>query len=283
MADIEDVRRYWNAHPLLSHELDEPGTPAFFAALDAIKRSDSERYALDYWAFDKYAGKRVLDVGCGPGWLTAQYANGGAIVEAVDLTPRAVEITRAHLALLGLKATVQAGNAEALPFADASFDLVISSGVLHHTPDTFKAFAECRRVLKPGGTAKITLYRKGIAHNRATFFLTRLLMRLAGMKHPGADLAREARDVDDFIRQYDGAGNPIGIAKSNAEWAAMLQRAGFDVERAEVHFFPRRFLPFARFVPDPVHRLLDRFLGTMVYFDLTAAATPSGPARRSPS
>ncbi len=269
MADIEDVRRYWNAHPLLSHELGEPGTPAFFAALDRIKRGDSERYALPYWAFDKFPGKRVLDVGCGPGWLTVQYAKGGAIVDAVDLTPRAVEITRAHLASCGLTANVRTANAEALPFADGSFDLVISSGVLHHTPDTFKAFRECRRVLKPGGIAKITLYRKGIAHNRFTFMFTRRLMRLAGMKHPGADPARDARDVDDFIRQYDGTGNPIGIAKSNADWAAMLERAGFEVESAEVHFFPRRFLPFARFVPDAVHRLLDALTGTMVYFDLT--------------
>ena len=268
MADIEDVRKYWDAHPLLSHELGNPGTPEFFRALHRIKLADSERFALHYWAFDSACGKHVLDVGCGPGWLTVQYAAAGAHVTAIDLTPRAVELTKANLAWSGLRANVQTANAEALPFPDESFDLVVSSGVLHHTPDTRNAFAQCFRVLKRGGMAKITLYRKGIAHRKSLFAVTRAIMQLAHIKHPGADLAREASGVDDFIRQYDGAGNPVGIAMTNAEWAAMLARTGFRVKSAEVHFFPRRFLPFARLVPGFVHYWLDRGLGTMVYFTL---------------
>ncbi|HLF59410.1 MAG TPA: methyltransferase domain-containing protein [Alphaproteobacteria bacterium] len=270
MADIDDVRRYWDRFPLLSHEIGEIGTPAFFETLDRIKRMDSERFALPFWEFEKFRGKRVLDDGCGPGWFTVQYAAAGALVEALDLAPRAVQITRDHLAYRGLSADVRVANAEELPFPDKSFDLVFSSGVLHHTPNTFKAFTECRRVLKPGGRAKITLYRKGFAHGKLAFVVTRFLMRLGRIRHPGADLARDARDVDDFIRQYDGAGNPIGIAMSDSEWAAMLEKAGFRVGHFEVHFFPRRFLPFARFVPSTLHRLLDALVGTMVYFDLSA-------------
>ena len=268
MPQITDVRDYWNKHPLFSHELAEVGSASFFAQLDQIKTEDVERFALRYWQFDQYQGKRVLDVGCGPGWITVQYAKHSALVDSVDLTPRAVELTKAHLAYRGLNARVQVGNAEELPFADATFDLVVSSGVLHHTPDTQKAFAECVRVLKPGGDAKITLYRKGLLHSPAVFGATRFAMRTLGVKHPGADLSRDAKDVDDFIRQYDGADNPIGIAYTDHEWRRYLERAGFKYLRHEVHFFPRRFVPASALIPGFVHKLLDSKLGTMVYFDL---------------
>ncbi len=269
MPNIEDVRQYWNRHPLLSHELDSPGSTTFFEALDKAKREDSDRFAIPYWEFEKWRGRRVLDIGCGPGWVAVQYARGGAVVDAVDLTPRAVEIAIANARLAGVEPRIQVGNAEALPFERDCFDLVVSSGVLHHTPDTMQAFRESFRVLKPGGSAKITLYRKGILHHPWMFPLTRLAMRLTGLRHPGADLASASDSVDDFIRQYDGAANPVGIGRTDAGWAQMLRQVGYNVTRAEVHYFPKRFLPFARLVPVFLHRWLDRKAGTMVYFTLS--------------
>ncbi|WP_052473412.1 class I SAM-dependent methyltransferase [Paramagnetospirillum magnetotacticum] len=265
---VGDVREYWNRNPLLSHELASPGSPAFFASLDTAKREDSDRFAMDYWEFGQWAGQRVLDIGCGPGWLTVQYARGGAQVDSVDLTPRAVELAQAHLALHGQSATVREGNAEELPFPDDQFDLVAASGVLHHTPDTQATFREAFRVTKPGGQGKITLYRKGILHHPAVFAMTRIAMRLFGVKHPGADLGKNSSDVDDFIRRYDGDGNPVGIGKTDADWAADLAAAGWVVQGHEVHFFPRRFLPCARLIPVWLHEFLDTRLGTMVYFRL---------------
>jgi len=71
---------------------------------------------------------------------------------------RGVELTREHLALEGLHADVRIADAENLPFAAASFDIVYSYGVLHHSPDTVAAIREVRRVLRAGGTALIMIY-----------------------------------------------------------------------------------------------------------------------------
>jgi SAM-dependent methyltransferase len=268
MEEIADVRQYWNEHPLLSHELNDVGSSEFFDELDRIKREDSDVYALPYWGFKDSRDRKVLDIGCGPGWVSVQYALAGAIVNSVDLTPRAIEITNLHCKYRQTSVTAQVGNAEDLPFDDEQFDLVVASGVLHHTPDTQAAFAEAFRVTMPGGQGRITLYRKGVLHSRLMFPLTKLFMRLSAVRHPGGSLTRGGDDVDEFIRSYDGAENPVGIGKSDDEWAADLERVGWLVEGREIHFFPRRFLPFNKWVPNWVHKFLDQYLGTMIYFRL---------------
>ena len=269
MPTIDDVRSYWNRNPLFSHEIDDVGSPAYFDRIDLVKREDVERFAMSYWDFAAYRGRRVLDVGCGPGWLTVQYAKHGANVHSVDLAEKATELTRAHLLHHGLDGVVEVASAENLHLPDASFDLVVASGVLHHTPDVEASFRQCLRVLRPGGIAKITLYRKGILHRPMVFAATRMAMQILGVRHPGADLAQTGDAVEDFVCQYDGAENPIGIAKSDDDWQAMLEICGFAVSSREIHFFPRRFVPAGRWIPSALHRLLDTRLGTMAYFDLT--------------
>ena len=84
----------------------------------------------------------------------------GARATGVDLTDEGVSLTRERLALEGIadRAEVGRADAEALPFADASFDIVYSWGVLHHTPDTERAFREARRVLTLGGQFRGMIY-----------------------------------------------------------------------------------------------------------------------------
>jgi SAM-dependent methyltransferase len=94
---------------------------------------------------DAQAGDRILDLGCGNGQLTARLAATGARVTGVDLSPEMVAAARA----LGLEAEV--ANAEALPFADGSFDAVFSNAALHWVRDHDAMQAEVYRVLKPGG------------------------------------------------------------------------------------------------------------------------------------
>jgi hypothetical protein len=80
-------------------------------------------------------------------------------------------------------------------------------------------------------------------------------------------------NIADFVRQYDGARNPVGIGKTDAKWAEMLAQVGYRVLDLEVHYFRCRFLTFGRFVPAFVHRLLGRCAGTVVCFNLATPPT----------
>ena len=116
---------------------------------------------------DAIRGKRVLEIGCGAGGHSALFASRGAHMTSVDITPERVISTKHKLDLLAddaPAASVLQTDAENLPFADASFDIVYSNGVLHHTRDTERAVAEALRVLKPGGRAVILLYCKSSWH-----------------------------------------------------------------------------------------------------------------------
>jgi SAM-dependent methyltransferase len=129
--------------------------------LDAQARA---RYDLEpcIWDFARFAqgrGRDVLEVGVGMGADHLEWAKAAPrSLAGVDLTPRAIEFTRARLALCGLHSRLFVADAESLPFADASFDLVYSWGVLHHTPETARAIEQVRRVLRPGGTARVMIY-----------------------------------------------------------------------------------------------------------------------------
>ncbi len=109
-------------------------------------------------------GKSVLEIGCGVGTSSVLFALDGAQVTASDLTNEAVGITKTKFELLGLPGNVVQADAENLPFPDNSFDVVFSSGVLHHTPNTQKTIDEIYRVLKPGGDAVVMLYAKWSFH-----------------------------------------------------------------------------------------------------------------------
>jgi len=104
---------------------------------------------------EDFAGKLVLDVGCGMGRYAEVITRWGAHVVGIDLS-RAVEAAARNLA--DREATIIQADVFKLPFAPESFDMIYSLGVLHHTPDCEKAFKSLPRLLKPGGSIAIWLY-----------------------------------------------------------------------------------------------------------------------------
>ncbi len=98
---------------------------------------------------------RSLEIGAGTGYFSLNLMQAGVVREATctDISPGMVTTLSENASRLGLAGRVRAARADAerLPFADASFDLVLGHAVLHHLPDLQRAFAEFRRVLAPGG------------------------------------------------------------------------------------------------------------------------------------
>jgi ubiquinone/menaquinone biosynthesis C-methylase UbiE len=99
--------------------------------------------------------ERSLEIGAGTGYFTLNLLQAGMLEQATctDISPGMLETLRENAERLGLEVRTEPAGAERLPFADASFDLVLGHAVLHHIPGLGRAFAEFRRVLAPGGTA----------------------------------------------------------------------------------------------------------------------------------
>ena len=108
--------------------------------------------------FTRYHGRRVLEIGVGAGTDHLQWARAGAECYGVDLTERAIEVTRTRLSLYGFRSHLQKIDAESLPFEDEWFDVVYSWGVIHHAQHPEQIVAEARRVLKPNGVFIGMLY-----------------------------------------------------------------------------------------------------------------------------
>jgi SAM-dependent methyltransferase len=96
---------------------------------------------------------RALEIGAGTGYFSLNLLQTGVVAHATctDISPGMVSALGANAQRLGLDVRAARADAEALPFADESFDLVLGHAVLHHLPDLGRAFAEFARVLRPGG------------------------------------------------------------------------------------------------------------------------------------
>jgi SAM-dependent methyltransferase len=160
VATVDEVRDYWERH---IHDLEitrhPVGSRGFFDDLDQY-HFEKLHHLLRLVDFDGYAGRRVLEVGCGAGVDLARFARGGAIATGVDVAQSAIDLARANFAQQGLEGEFHVADAERLPFPDDSFDLVYAHGVVQYTANPARLVAECRRVLRPGGEAIFQVYNR---------------------------------------------------------------------------------------------------------------------------
>ncbi len=261
----ERVRAFWQANPCGTKFADEaPGTRRFYELVEG-HRYEKEWHIPEAAGFASTQGLKVLEIGCGLGTDGAQFAAAGAEYTGVDLTDAAIELAQKRFELFTLPGKFQTADAEKLDFADDSFDLVYSHGVLHHTPNPERAVREIYRVLRPGGRAVVMLYHRDSYNYRVNISILRragaqllrwepgvsLVHRLTGesfesLRQHATQLKNDRHSYlksEEFLSQNtDGAGNPLARVYSRDE-ARELFSDFADLE-LRTYFLNKRWLPF---------------------------------------
>ena len=218
---------------MLSAEVySQQANPAFEAELATRTAS---RHA-GFFAPHLRSGMRLLDVGCGPGSITAGLAQAVAPGEVVGIDLQPTLIERARTAARGVaNLRFEVGDLYRLPFADGSFDAVFANGILMHLAEPLRALAELRRVLRSGGIAGVRDPDFGAAlYAPSTPLLEQwLALRIRVRQHNGGDpfLARHYRRLlleAGFLRaeasaSIDYAGSRDATRRHAAWLNAMLQ------------------------------------------------------------
>lgn len=251
-----DIGAWWDAHPCnIRHGISPAYTKAWSDEIEARKYR-VEPHIPHFAQFERWRGKRVLEVGCGIGTDTLNFARHGARITAIDISARSVEIARRRLAVNGLFAEVLNGNIESAQWlVDAAvglrFDLVYSFGVLHHTADPLRALILMKSLCHYSTEIRLMLY------TRWSWKSLSLVLRHGWRWHYYTEAA---------------AGCPVSRVYSHRQIRRLLSAAGLEaVSIRKAHIFPWVVSEYARhryviawpwkWMPQPMFAWFERHLG----------------------
>ncbi len=161
---VEDVRAYWNARPCnIRHSTRPLGTREYFDEVEARKYFVEPHIPL-FAEFERWKGRKVLEIGCGIGTDTMNFARAGAFVTAVDLSDESLRIARQRAEVFGLSEQIRFVQADAeklsLSVPLETYDLVYSFGVIHHTPNPLAAVTEIKKYMGADSVFKLMVYHR---------------------------------------------------------------------------------------------------------------------------
>jgi SAM-dependent methyltransferase len=161
---IDAVRSYWNARPCnVRHSPKPVGSREYFDEVEARKYF-VEPHIPGFAQFESWAGKKVLEVGCGIGTDTMNFARAGATVTAVDLSSESLALARQRAEVFDLDDAITFFEVDAEHLPDVvpvdEYDLVYSFGVLHHTPHPETAIGHIRRYMGSASELRMMVYSR---------------------------------------------------------------------------------------------------------------------------
>ena len=163
MVTIEQVRDYWNNRPCnLRHSRSPVGTREYFDEVEA-RRYANEPHNYTFPEFDRWRGKRVLEIGCGIGTDAVNFARAGANYTGIDLSLESIKLAKQRFEVFELNGEFFEANAEELNDVfdpHEKFDLIYSFGVIHHAPRPERVVAHLPKLLQDDGECRVMLYAK---------------------------------------------------------------------------------------------------------------------------
>lgn len=222
---LKEVQDFWNARPCnLRHSNAPVGTKQYFDEVEERKYF-VEPHIPAFADFPNWAGKRVLEIGCGIGTDATNFARNGAIYTGVELSSESLKLAKQRFDVFGLSGRFIEGNAEEIDqlLSGETFDLIYSFGVLHHTPNLGNALKGIRSLMDSNSEFRMMVYAENSWKNA---------MIKAGLDQPEA--------------QY---GCPIANTYTNIEIETVLSEAGFSViDLMQDHVFPYAVEEYKKYV-----------------------------------
>ena len=236
---LEAVQTYWNARPCnIRHSTKPIGTAEYFNEVE-WRKYFVEPHIPAFAEFERWRGKKVLEIGCGIGTDTINFARNGATVTAVDLSDKSLEIARQRADVFGLQDRIRfvRANAEQLSsfISVEPYDLIYSFGVIHHTPNPGRVFDELGTFVKSGSTVKIMVY-----HRRSWKVLWILLAYGKGQ------LWKLKKLIADYSEAQTGC--PVTYSYTRSEGRRLLEDHGWRVNDVRVdHIFSYQIKDYVQY------------------------------------
>ena len=260
---IQKVQEFWDRRPCnIRHSSKEVGTQDYFDEVEARKYF-VEPHIPRFAEFERWQGKRVLEIGCGIGTDTINFARHGALVTAVELSRRSLDIARQRAKVYQLEDRIRFYEANAQKLTQVvpvePYDLVYSFGVIHHTPDPEQAVDQIRYYVRPGSTIKLMVYNR---YSWKVFWIVLKFGKGQFWRLPGL-VARHSEAQE---------GCPVTFAFTKSEIEQLLACHGFKITEMWVdHIFPYRVADYVqyrynrvwyfRWMPQPLFHWMERHWG----------------------